>query len=206
MTKKQICIYGAGGHAKVVNETALSAGYLIDQRYDDNAEVVELSNGLYQPGIGLAQEAFVPPQTPCILAIGNNRIRAKLAGQLSVTYATLVHASSIVGSSISLAAGTVVFAQAILQPGASIGAHAIINTAASVDHDCVIGDYAHISPGVTLCGNVRIGRGAHIGAGATIIPGITIGDWATVGAGAVVIRDVPDGATVVGNPAQPMSN
>jgi UDP-2-acetamido-3-amino-2,3-dideoxy-glucuronate N-acetyltransferase len=44
--------------------------------------------------------------------------------------------------------------------------------------------------------------GASIGGGAVILPGITIGEGATVGAGAVVTRDVPAGATVVGNPAR----
>ncbi len=44
--------------------------------------------------------------------------------------------------------------------------------------------------------------GASIGAGSTILPGITIGRDAVVGAGSVVTKDVPDSATVVGNPAQ----
>jgi acetyltransferase-like isoleucine patch superfamily enzyme len=44
--------------------------------------------------------------------------------------------------------------------------------------------------------------GCSIGAGAVILPGIRIGKKAVVGAGAVVTRDVPDGATVVGNPAR----
>ena len=35
-----------------------------------------------------------------------------------------------------------------------------------------------------------------------LLPGITIGARAMVGPGAVVTRSVPDGATVVGNPAR----
>ncbi|MEI7037653.1 sugar O-acetyltransferase [Fulvimonas yonginensis] len=49
---------------------------------------------------------------------------------------------------------------------------------------------------------VRIGRNVWIGAGALILPGVTVGDDALVGAGSVVTRDVPAGATVVGNPAR----
>ena len=43
---------------------------------------------------------------------------------------------------------------------------------------------------------------AAIGSGATILCGVRIGKAAMVGAGAVVTKDVPAGATVVGNPAR----
>jgi maltose O-acetyltransferase len=49
---------------------------------------------------------------------------------------------------------------------------------------------------------VRIGRNAWIGSGAIILPGVTVGEDAIVGAGSVVTCDVPEGATVVGNPAR----
>ena len=50
---------------------------------------------------------------------------------------------------------------------------------------------------------VRIGANVWIGGGAILLPGVTIGDDAIIGAGSVVTRDVPSGATVVGNPAHP---
>lgn len=52
---------------------------------------------------------------------------------------------------------------------------------------------------------IDIGRNVWIGGGAIILPGVTIGDDAIVGAGSVVTRDVPVGATVVGNPAKVIS-
>jgi|SRR5262245_17794939 len=42
-----------------------------------------------------------------------------------------------------------------------------------------------------------------IGIGAIVLKGVRIGRGARIGAGAVVTRDVPDGATVWGNPARP---
>ena len=47
-----------------------------------------------------------------------------------------------------------------------------------------------------------IKKGASIGSNATILCGVTIGENAMVGAGSVVTRDVPDNATVKGNPAR----
>lgn len=50
----------------------------------------------------------------------------------------------------------------------------------------------------------HVGRNATIGAGAIILPGVTIGANAVIGAGSVVTKDVPEGVTVVGNPAKPL--
>ena len=47
-----------------------------------------------------------------------------------------------------------------------------------------------------------VADGASIGSGATILGGLRVGARALVGAGAVVTRDVPDDATVAGNPAK----
>lgn len=72
----------------------------------------------------------------------------------------------------------------------------------------VIGDDVTIRQNVTL-GNVTpdgpcpvIGDGVELGAGCIVLGGVRIGDGARVGAGAVVTKDVPERATVVGNPAR----
>jgi maltose O-acetyltransferase len=49
---------------------------------------------------------------------------------------------------------------------------------------------------------IAIGRNVWIGGGAIILPGVTIADDAIIGAGSVVTRDVPRGATALGNPAR----
>lgn len=49
---------------------------------------------------------------------------------------------------------------------------------------------------------ISIGAHVWIGSGAIILPGVTIGDDAIIGAGSVVTRDVPPGATALGNPAR----
>ncbi len=53
---------------------------------------------------------------------------------------------------------------------------------------------------------IHIGSNVWIGSGALIMPGVTIGDDVIIGAGSVVTRDIPTGATAVGNPARVKSS
>jgi maltose O-acetyltransferase len=103
-----------------------------------------------------------------------------------------------------------------------------IGTGVFLNFNCIIldvveveiGDMTQIGPGVQILTAdhprdpalraqglefgrpVRIGRNVWIGAGALLMPGVTVGDNALIGAGSVVTRDVPAGATVMGNPAR----
>ncbi|MBO9769483.1 MULTISPECIES: sugar O-acetyltransferase [Xanthomonas] len=63
-------------------------------------------------------------------------------------------------------------------------------------------DAAGRASGLEFGQPIRVGRNVWIGGGAIILPGVSIGDDAVIGAGAVVTRDVPAGATAVGNPAR----
>lgn len=99
-----------------------------------------------------------------------------------------------------------------IHPGAKIGRRVfidhgfgvVIGETAEVGNDCTI------YQGVTLGGtslnkgakrHPTLGQGVIIGAGAKVLGGFTVGDGAKVGSNAVVMKEVPPGATAVGNPA-----
>ena len=77
-----------------------------------------------------------------------------------------------------------------------------------INSSAVIGNNVTISKGVVIGGRggiqivPRIGNNVLIGANAVVIGPISIGNDAKIGAGAVVVNDVPEGATVIGNPAK----
>jgi sugar O-acyltransferase (sialic acid O-acetyltransferase NeuD family) len=202
LATKYMYLYGAGGHSKVITDILNSLGIEVVGMFDDNPPDAKFKGMQIRDGIRLIGEGFPKLEAPLIISVGNNLRRAELACSIDANYGRAIHGTAIISAKAKIDVGTVVLQGAIVQAGAEIGAHVLVNTAASIDHDNTIGDYAHISPHATLCGHVRVGEGTHIGAGAIVIPSIEIGKWCTVGAGAVVIRDVPDFATVVGNPAR----
>jgi len=116
----------------------------------------------------------------------------------------VAHPAATVSTTATIGVGTVLSAGVIVQSDARIGRFCVLNTACSVDHDNVVGDSVSIAPGAHTAGRVTIRDEAFIGLGAVIINGVTVGRRASVGAGAVVVRDVPEGVTVVGNPARPL--
>lgn len=112
-----------------------------------------------------------------------------------------------------------------------ICSHAYIDARVEIGNECNVKNGARVYTGAVVGNRVFIGPGAMvlnvktpkagapkpkpyprtlilddvtIGAGAVILPGITIGKGAFVGAGALVTEDVPEGATVVGQPAKPV--
>ena len=99
-----------------------------------------------------------------------------------------------------------------IHPGACIGRRLFIDHGMGVviGETAVIGDDVTLYHGVTLGGtswnkgrrHPTVENGVVIGAGAKVLGPITVGASAKVGSNAVVVKDVPRGATAVGNPAR----
>jgi UDP-perosamine 4-acetyltransferase len=200
----RVVIVGNGGHARACLDAwdpspdLAPAGYVGPER-GDVLGLEYLGDDDTLPALAESglDRAFV--------ALGSNTLRATVAARClaaGLQLVTVVAPTAQVGATARVGPGSVVLHGAVLGANVRVGRCSIINTAASVDHDCVVGDNVHLAPGVNLAGWVVVGDGAMMGIGACAVPGVRIGVGATVGAGAVVIRDVPDGQTVVGVPAQ----
>lgn len=89
-----------------------------------------------------------------------------------------------------------VIGSTIIGKGTKIDNHVHIGHGAKIGKNCLI------VAGSVLGGSCEIGDGCFIGINASIKNKVKIGKNVTVGMGAVVTKDVPEGVTVVGNPAR----
>ncbi|GIM51482.1 acetyltransferase [Capnocytophaga cynodegmi] len=190
-------LYGASGHAKVIIDILHKNNIKVSKIIDDEPKNKDIFNIPVEKGTLTENN-----ENKVIISIGNNEIRKKISEKHQFDYQTIIHPSAVISEFSKIGNGTVIMANAVVNSDSEIGKHCIINTSAIVEHDCKISDFVHISPNASLAGNVEVGEGTHVGIGACVIQGVKIGKWATIGAGAVIIRDVPDFATVVGNPGK----
>lgn len=145
-----------------------------------------------------------------VLAIANSAIREQLAVRCAadgVRPWSVSAANVVVMDEVHLGEGAILSPFVTLTSNIRIGRHFHANLYSYVEHDCVIGNYVTLAPGVKCNGNVLIEDHAYLGSGAVIKQGrsgkpLVIGRGAVVGMGAVVTKDVPAGATMVGNPAR----
>jgi serine O-acetyltransferase len=101
-----------------------------------------------------------------------------------------------------------------IHPGAVIGRNFFIDHGfVVIGETAEIGDDCTLYHGVTLGGtrpsreqggqkrHPTIGNDVIVGSGAQVLGPFRVGDGARIGAASVVLKEVPDGATMVGNPA-----
>lgn len=196
----RLIIVGAGGHGKVIADSALKNGYTDIVFLDDHA--AGMCMGFPIVGTSADIPAFHDGRTDFVIAVGSNGIRKRIARAYDVNWVTLIHPSAQIAVNASIGKGTVVMAGAVVNACAAVGAHCIINTGAIVEHDNQIGDYVHISPGAALGGTVRVGELTHVGIGAVVRNNIQICGMSTIGAGAVVVKSITESGTYIGVPAK----
>jgi sugar O-acyltransferase (sialic acid O-acetyltransferase NeuD family) len=206
MSELRTVMVGAGGHGRVVADLIRLSGHLeLVAVVDDDSR----THGGYLDGVEIIGSTALLERHPraataCVVAIGDNRTRARifnLALGLGYHLPPLVHPAAVIARGVKLPDGLTVCAGAIVNPGARLGVGVILNTGCSVDHDGEIGDHAHLHPGAVLAGGVKVGAYTFIGTNAAVNPGVTVGAKAMIGSGAVVVEDVPDGVVAYGVPA-----
>lgn len=208
---ENIVIVGSSGHAKVVIDIVEAEGrYAIAGLLDRFRQIGEQTLGY----LVLGQEEDLPALrtrhalTGAIVAIGENFVRAQVAGRIErelcpgLPFVAAIHPRAAVGRGAAIGAGTVVMAGVSVGPDCAVGRFCVLNTNSSLDHDSAMGDFSSLAPGVATGGKCRIGAYSAVGIGAALLHGVRIGDHTVVGAGATVLEDLESCRVAYGTPAR----
>ena len=198
-------IFGAGGHAKVVAESALGlksfAKILFIDENDHNKNFI-----FKNPNFSLIRESELPnnfDNSYAIVGIGDNKTRHEVVNKCyKIPFITVASSDAIVSQSVVMSSGSFIGPGAIINADARIGDHTIINTRSVVEHDCIIGNFCHIGPSATISGGVKLGKCVFVGGGAYINPNVSVCDNVIIGSGSLVINDIEESGTYVGSPVK----
>ncbi len=198
-------IYGAGGHAKVVAESALGLKSFSKIIFiDDNAKNINFIAKNHN--CSLIRESELPnnlDNSYAIVGIGDNKNRYDVVNKCcKIPFISVASSDAIISKSVDISNGSFIGPGAIINADAYIGDHTIINTRSVIEHDCIIGSFCHIGPSASISGGVKLGKSIFVGGGAYINPNVSICDNVIIGSGSLVINDIEEPGTYVGSPVK----
>lgn len=204
---KDIYIFGASGHAKVVADSII-----LQKKFNLKGFVAsETKEKTFFEFPIFKENEVIHKIENVVVAIGDNQVRKKVIEKIlntnpKVQFPNVIHPSAVVAKSVQLGLGNMLMAGAVIQPDTVLGDHNIINTCASIDHDCKIKNYCMIAPTVCFGGSVSVSEMTFIALGTFVLPGIKIGKNSFIGAGSLVTTDIPSNVLAYGHPCKVIEN
>lgn len=133
--------------------------------------------------------------------------RIKLRKELAIPanrYATFVHPSVYLASSVKPGIGNVVLSHSTIQQNVIIGNYNIINSNVVIEHETIIGDSNFVSAAVCIGSKVQIGEGNFLGLNSTIREKCRLSDYTFIGMGSNVLTNCMNPGIYYGNPCKPI--
>lgn len=200
-------IYGAGGLGREVYDLAIRIN-TISRRWEKIIFIDDFSDEREHEGVKKVKFSAVldyKNEFECIIAIGEPSLREFLCKKVlaeNINLTTLIDPTAIISPLAKIQEGAIVCEYSTIHAGAKIGCNALIQPFCCIGHDIIVGDHTVLSSYCAPGGGTVFGSRVFVGLHAALKESLNIGNDVIIGMGSIVYRDIPDGATVVGNPAR----
>lgn len=208
---KEVYIINAGGYGRTVaslaeSDAAFGLEWTIKGMLDDRPPSTHAQGGGW-PIVGSPITHRYEPGQIIVCALGDPFLRERYSRPLDDQGADFMNLTPDLhcARGVTIAGGGIFERNTVIGADSHLGRFVLMHSFSVVGHDVTVGDYTTIGSFVFIGGGAQIGSHVTIFPHASILPGIKIGQGAVIGAGSVVIADVPDGITVMGNPARKFS-
>lgn len=204
--REKAIIVGAGTYGQVYAEY-LKDDYQIIGFIDDDLSLrdTEINNikilGDFEyllKNIDKSVNIFIP--------IGNNTVRCNLlkkAMQSGFNTPSYIHPTCNIHESVMIGKCVYILPNSNIMPLTQLKDFVLISMGVNIAHHTVIEEGCFFSQGSNIGANIHFEKNVFCGIASTVMTGVNeVGKNSLIGAGAVIIKDVPDGATVVGNPGK----
>ena len=208
---KQLVIIGAGGCGRELYFLAKeSLGYgddfIIKGFIDDNINALDGFEG-YLPVLGTVNGYNPEPDDVFACGVGNvipKKICVDKILSRGGVFISIIHKTATVRENSTLGIGCVICDGVFISCDVRIGDFVTIQRMSNFGHDVKIGSFCQFNSNSYMGGGAEAGNMVTVHTGAIITPGRIVADNCTVNAASVVIRNVKEGQTVFGSPAQPL--
>lgn len=208
---KHLLIIGARGWGREVyaafktSKEVLSGEMDIKGFLDSKTDAFEGLRGTYPPILGPVEDYVVQPDDIFFIAQGDSHWRkhyAEIIESKGGNFYTYISEGALINDTAQIGEGSFISGWCSVSDNVILGKHVILHPFTNIGHDAKVNNYGTLLSYVFLGGYAEVGEYSQMSPKSMIIPHKKIGDNVMVGAGSVVMRNVPDGISVLGNPAK----
>jgi len=199
-------IYGAGGLGREIYDLAVRINEH-NKKWDnivfidDNKKIEVKTIPIYE----FEEFLCINEQKQIIIAVGDPKNRYFIYEKIiknNLKLAILKDPNAIVSNSAHIESGVIISEFCTIHSNVVIKTNSLIQPFCCIGHDIEIGRHTVISTTSNIGGGSTIKDRVLLGMNCSVLQNIVIESDSLVAMGSVVFRDVPEGATVLGNPAR----